>query len=286
MAPRVILADAEHYAYAHEFDKMITDPPYSAHVHAAATSQSKGRGTRKRDLGFASLSRRLRLRTAFYASRVRSWSLVYSDVEDSSWLRLAVQARGIEYIRTIPWVRWSMPQLTGDRPPQGFEHLLVFHPKGAKQWNGPGQLTHLNHLALRGEGKHKCEKPLDQCLDLVSWFTQPGERVFDPFAGSGAIGLACRILGRDYLGLENDEKWQPRAHARITASGLSERDTERLQRWIFRSDEPEAVSEDPGPVRRATARKADKATGLAFLAVNGDRTVRLSGGVQWAALHA
>lgn len=280
MAARVILADALHYAYAHEFDEMITDPPYSAHVHANATSQSKGRGTRKRDLGFASLSRRLRLRTAFFASQVKRWSLIYSDVEDSNWLRLACQARRLEYIRTIPWVRWSMPQLSGDRPPQGFEHLLVFHLKGAKEWNGPGQLTHLDHLALRGEGKHKCEKPIDQTLDLVSFFTRPGERVFDPFSGSGSVGQACRILGRDYLGLENDPEWQPRASRRLV-DPLSQRDTERLARWLLRSDEPEAVSEDPGPVRRAAARLADKGRGAVFLAEFGDRRVKLPGGMQW-----
>jgi site-specific DNA-methyltransferase (adenine-specific) len=54
---------------------------------------------------------------------------------------------------------------------------------------------------LRGEDKHKAEKPLDQALDLVEWFSDEGETVFDPFAGSGTIGLACRILGRSYLGI-------------------------------------------------------------------------------------
>ncbi len=241
--------------YVKAFDVQIADAPYREHVHNAATSQSKGRGTRKRDLGFGSLSRKARKRIAFYASLVKRWSVVYSDVEDSSWLRLAVQATGAEYIRTIPWVRWSMPQLSGDRPPQGFEHLLCFHPKGKKRWNGPGNLTHFNHLALRGENKQKCEKPLDQALDLVSYFTDPGEWVFDPFAGSGVIGVACRLLGRNYAGFEIDPEWATKSQARLKGDP---KDVERIVRWLEHDSEPvSSLSEGPS-LKRAKNRAEDK----------------------------
>jgi site-specific DNA-methyltransferase (adenine-specific) len=240
------------------FHVMITDPPYRAHVHKNATSQSAVRGTRKRDLGFGSLTRRARVAVASWAAALPRWSVVYSDIESSHWLALAAQARGAEYIRTIPWVRWSMPQLSGDRPPQGFEHILCFHPKGKKRWNGPGNLTHLAHLALRGEGKHKCEKPLDQALDLVSFFSDPGEHVFDPFAGAGTIGLACRILGRRYTGFELDAEWASRATQRLLGN-LSARDEERIERWVRSDSEPvSALAEGPS-VARAQARARDKA---------------------------
>jgi site-specific DNA-methyltransferase (adenine-specific) len=243
--------------YIRNFDVMITDPPYSDHVHKNATSQSKGRGTRKRELGFESLSRKARKAIGNWASLVKRWSVVYSDVEHSNWLSLAVQARGAEYIRTMPWVRWSMPQLSGDRPPQGFEHVLCFHPKGKKRWNGPGSLTHLSHLALRGEEKHKCEKPLDQALDLVSFFSDVGETIFDPFAGNGTIGLACRLLGRGYTGIELDPEWAEKAQLRLT-NHISDRDTERIARWLSQDSEPvSALKEGPSLVR-AESRATDK----------------------------
>ncbi len=241
------------------FDVMITDPPYNAHVHNCAVSASSRRGTRKREMGFEALSRRARQCIADCAAAVRRWTVVYSDVESSNWLSLAVQARGVEYVRTLPWVRWSMPQLSGDRPPQGFEHLCVYHSKGKKHWNGPGNLTHLAHLALRGETKHKAEKPLDQALDLVSWFSDVGEVVLDPFAGHGTIGLACRLLGREYVGLEIDAEWAAKASARIDAAELSERDAERVARWLEQDSEPvSALAEGPS-VARANARAADQA---------------------------
>jgi hypothetical protein len=150
-----------------------------------------------------------------------------------------------------------MPQLSGDRPPQGFEHLLCVHPKGKKHWNGPGILTHFSHLATRGEEKHKCEKPLDQALDLVSFFSDVGEHVFDPFAGSGAIGLACLLLGRRYTGFDDDPIWVPRANVRLTGA-ISARDCDRIQRWLDADSEPVSAQKDGLGVARARSRALDK----------------------------
>jgi site-specific DNA-methyltransferase (adenine-specific) len=212
---------------------MITDPPYSEHVHKNATSNSPGRGVRHNDLGFASLDVDLRTYIACASAKVARWSVIYSDIEALADWRVACTVAGATYIRAVPWVRWSSPQLSGDRPPQGCEMLSLFWgtQRGRKSWNGPGNLTHLAHKCLRGEGKHKTEKPLDQALDLVSWFSNPGETVFDPCAGSGTIGLACKMLGREYIGYEIDADWAAKATERIARDTLSERDAERYARW-------------------------------------------------------
>ncbi len=251
---------------------MITDPPYSAEVHDNATSQSKGGGTRHRDLGFDHLGDEGPDAIAYWASRMKRWSVIYSDVESSHLLREAATRAGVEYVRTMPWVRWSMPQLSGDRPPQGFEHLIVLHyaERGRKikpvkkKWNGPGNLTHLAHLCMRGDGKHKCQKPLDQCLDLVSYFSDPGETVFDPFAGSAAIGQACRLLGRNYLGIEADTEWATRGNYRL-AEELSESDHDRLLRWINAPTEPTAQQTEGPSVERAAARARDRQNAMQFV---------------------
>lgn len=174
-----------------------------------------------------------------------------------AWWRISLQAAGATYIRAIPWVRWSMPQLSGDRPPTGCEMLIVAYgsAKGKKSWNGPGNLLSfahastdsldpvdvidagpgnllsLNHTCLRGEGKHKAEKPLDQLLDLVTYFSNAGECVFDCCGGSGTTGLACKLLGRQFVGLEIDQRWATHANARMQAATLTERDQTRFDKW-------------------------------------------------------
>jgi site-specific DNA-methyltransferase (adenine-specific) len=163
---------------------------------------------------------------------VQRWGAIYSDVESLAWWRIACESAGAEYIRTIPWVRWSMPQTTGDRPPTGWEPVSIFYGtrSGRKHWNGGGNLTHYAHKALRGDDKHPTEKPLDQALDLVQQFSDPGETVLDLFAGSGTTGLACRILGRGFIGTELDPTHAQTAAIRLVQS-LSARDAERLARW-------------------------------------------------------
>jgi DNA modification methylase len=39
---------------------------------------------------------------------------------------------------------------------------------------------------------------------LVLDFTEPGETVWDPFAGAATTGVACRELGRRFIGHELD----------------------------------------------------------------------------------
>jgi site-specific DNA-methyltransferase (adenine-specific) len=234
------------------FDTMLVDPPYREHVHKAATSHSPGGGARHRDLGFEHLSEELREWIAGAAAQVKRWSIIYSDIESINDWRAACERKGAKYIRPIPWIRWSMPQLSGDRPTTGCEMLTCYwgSQKGAKGWNGPGNLIQyrheeecppldvLEHKALRGDGKHKCEKPLDQMLDLVEFFSDPGDTVFDPNAGSGTTALACAILDRDFLGCELDPKWAEAGQARVNAflakgvDGLSKRDQERLGRYL------------------------------------------------------
>ena len=245
-----------------QFDVMIVDPPYSAHVHKNATSQSPRRGTRHRDLGFEHLSDELRETIAGFASQVRRWSLIYSDVEGLHAWRKSCIEHGASYIRPMAWVRWSMPQLSGDRPTTGFELVTCYWGSqgGRKSWNGPGNLTHLDHKCLRGEGKHKAEKPLDQMLDLVTWFSNPGDKILDPCAGAGTVGLACKILGREYVGFEIDPVWAEKAAARLAAP-LSERDQERYQRWLdsqVKYSEKKAIRDaNTAKVRRKNARSKD-----------------------------
>lgn len=235
-APAEILKDYPH-------DVLICDPPFRDWVHKKATSQSKGGGTRHRDLGFDSLTEELRADIAQISHNARRWSLIYSDVETPHLWREAVggpEWRG--YVRTIPWVRWSMPNLTGTMPCQGFEVISVFHSTSKKHWNGPGEMIEidqeynypdlgaLRELALRGSAKHKCEKPLDQALKLVSWFSDPGECVVDATFGYGTVALACKILGRDFVGTDISEHNAATAKARLDVP--FPRDLDRIRRYV------------------------------------------------------
>jgi hypothetical protein len=208
------------------WDVLITDPPYREHVHVAATScgtpgarHAKGMmGAAKRDLGFDHRSIDLRTWTCEAVARTRRWSVIFTDTESVGEWMVGIESAGGKYIRSIPWVRWSMPQLSGDRPPQGHEIIVLAYgsAKGKKSWNGPGNLTHFAQTCMRGNAKHKAQKPLDLMLELVEFFSDPSDRVCDPFSGSGSTALACKLLGRPFVGSELDPVWAEKAKARVT----------------------------------------------------------------------
>ena len=196
----IVPADALTFApeWARGFQAHISDPPYSARVHANITSAGTmgegSRGWHRQDLEFPPLSPELRDHMAAVSARVQGWSLIYSDHESSHEWRAALDNARAEYVRSVlamqdggaesdvdesgysgvlPWERWSQPQKSGDRPTQGFEVVTLSWGRRSsrKTWNGPGSLTSLRHAAMRGADKHRTQKPLDQALDLVSFFT-------------------------------------------------------------------------------------------------------------------
>ena len=65
---------------------------------------------------------------------------------------------------------------------------------------------------------HPCQKPLNLMRQVVAALTLPGQRVLDPFCGSGTTGVACAELGRDFVGIELDPGYCEIARKRIEAA--------------------------------------------------------------------
>jgi DNA modification methylase len=65
------------------------------------------------------------------------------------------------------------------------------------------------------ETPHPCPKPLRQWTWLVERASLAGETVLDPFMGSGTTGVACAALGRNFIGIELDERHFATACRRI-----------------------------------------------------------------------
>lgn len=206
-------------------DHVITDPPYSEHVHGAARSSrmqsANDRGgrygadvRRNVDLGFAPLTPELRaLCAAEFARLSRRWVLVFSDVESAPLWRDDLTTAGLDYVRTGAWIKvGATPQFSGDRPATGFEAITICHPKGRKRWNGGGKHGVWTHPIVLDRGRngsrlHTTQKPHELMVDLVREFTDPGDTILDAFAGSGTTLVAATMLGRHAIGIEEREDY-------------------------------------------------------------------------------
>ncbi|RJQ27301.1 hypothetical protein C4577_01665 [Candidatus Parcubacteria bacterium] len=55
-------------------------------------------------------------------------------------------------------------------------------------------------------GNHKWAKGYEVSLCWVNSFSKPGDLVLDPYCGAGTVPFVSKKLGRNYLGIEKDEK--------------------------------------------------------------------------------
>lgn len=62
---------------------------------------------------------------------------------------------------------------------------------------------------------HPTEKPVPLLEDLICTYTDEGDIVLDFTMGSGSTGVACRNLGRCFIGIELDEEYFRIAKGRI-----------------------------------------------------------------------
>ena len=97
----------------------------------------------------------------------------------------------------IIWARKSK------KVPHYFNYELM------KQLNDNRQMTDVWRLPAiasweKSCGKHPTQKPLALLTRIILASTGKGAWVLDPFAGSSTTGIAANLIGRRYLGIEQD----------------------------------------------------------------------------------
>ena len=193
-------------------DVTITDPPYEAEAHTLQRRQrGAARGVQEAPLLFDPMSDTTRSASAGEIARLtRRWVLTFCQIEAAPTWRTSYEMGGLEYCRTCIWVKPDgAPQFTGDRPGMGYETFVVMHPRGKKRWNGGGRRgVWTEYIAPQNGARfHQTQKPLLLMRELVRLFSDLGETILDPFAGSATTLVAARIEGRRAIGIEQSEQY-------------------------------------------------------------------------------
>lgn len=219
-------------------DHVITDPPYEEEAHTKARRSLKD-ATQKRGAANTGEVRRIdeplvisfpaiteterALVSSLMATLAKRWVIAFCQIEAIAAWRDALTSGGLTWVRGGVWRKPDgAPQFTGDRPGQGFECLAIAHRFGKKRWNGGGKHAVWTHPLEHNHGgggtnEHPTTKPLALMLNLVEDFTDRGEVILDPFAGSGTTGVACLRRERQFVGIERDPKFFTLACERLQA---------------------------------------------------------------------
>ena len=62
---------------------------------------------------------------------------------------------------------------------------------------------------------HPTEKPINLFEYLIKTYTNENDLVLDNCIGSGTTAIACKNIGRNFIGIEKDEKYYQLALERI-----------------------------------------------------------------------
>jgi site-specific DNA-methyltransferase (adenine-specific) len=105
-------------------------------------------------------------------------------------------------------------------PLRSHENIYVFAKKGAtyyrKDIEGIRCVKSVFQFAnKKGKDNHPTQKPLDLYKFLIERYSKEGDTVLDPTAGSFTSGLACKELGREYIGIEMNQEFYEKALQRL-----------------------------------------------------------------------
>lgn len=191
---------------------VITDPPYTERTHGKARSKRhKENGKHLLNIGVSAFSsitdEDLRLIMSECGRVSQGWVIATLDYKHAVEFDID-PPKGLKCQRIGVWVKTNpTPQITGDRPAQGWESIAYLHrAKGRSKWNGGG--VHGNYITpIAPPEGHPTAKPLPILQDMVRKFTKPGDVILDPFAGSGTTLRAAVDEGRKAIGIELDERY-------------------------------------------------------------------------------
>ena len=148
---------------------------------------------------------------------------------------MAMMQLGFRILNDIIWEKPNPPPNLGCRcfthstevvlwatkAKKGSRHRYTFNYDAMREENDGKQMKTVWRIPAAGKkekvyGKHPTQKPvalIDRCLRAS---TNPGDSVLDPFAGSGATGVAALKLDRRFIGCEQEAEF-----AELTSRRLS-----------------------------------------------------------------
>ena len=87
--------------------------------------------------------------------------------------------------------------------------------KCSKQYDPPLPTSVLDIKSIRLK-QHSTAKPPDLMKWILKYYTKEGDTVLDPTMGSNAMGLACKEMNRNFIGIEKDKDIYDFACSRVS----------------------------------------------------------------------
>lgn len=130
---------------------------------------------------------------------------------------------GYKLLNVITWQKLDPPpSITGTRFNFSSEYIIwaaksntsryCFNFDVMKRLNGGKQMPDVWQLPSVSAwekrcGKHPTQKPMRLLYRIILACTQEGNSILDPFSGSCTTGIVANLLGRNFVGIDQDEEF-------------------------------------------------------------------------------
>jgi len=112
----------------------------------------------------------------------------------------------------------SNGMLNGKATFSNFEKVLWFSKTGGTYYRQKPEYTDVWNIPIRPQTNdfgHPTPKDIRGINRIMRLLSKEGDTILDPFMGSGTTGVACQELGRNFIGIEINEKYFEIAKRRI-----------------------------------------------------------------------
>ena len=89
------------------------------------------------------------------------------------------------------------------------------HPNTFNLWQGKKYKSNILKYKKDYDGHHPTQKPVLLLEDLIKTFSNKNDLIVDLTMGSGSTGVACKNTNRNFIGIEQNEKYFKIAKERI-----------------------------------------------------------------------
>lgn len=211
-------------------DLVLTDPPYNIDGNFDMKNlESKGKdySTNKGEWDSIDSLDKFNggfLNECFRILECQGSILVFASQHNIFSVGKIMKEIGFEIYNIIKWIKPdAMPNMSKSRLKQDTEYIILGIKGEDYTFNYNESLQIEDKFSRKGKqlsdtwisgktkggkrDKHPTQKPTWIIERLLEIYSLEGDLVLDPFLGSGTTAVACKKLGRDFIGIEKEEKY-------------------------------------------------------------------------------
>lgn len=212
-----------------EFDMIFADPPYFLSNGGISVQSGKqvsvNKGKWDKSQGFEKDNEFNRAWISLCRDKLRPEGTIWISGTYHNIFSVAQMLNELDFriLNVITWAKTNPPPNLSCRFFTHSTEFIIWARKDKKkahyfnyelmkQINGGTQMRDVWSLPAIAKwekscGKHPTQKPLPLLGRIILASTKTDAWILDPFSGSATTGIAANILGRRYLGLEQEEEF-------------------------------------------------------------------------------